>query len=309
MYSLVYKLYFLLKRKQKYDREQGRNTNKFIQKVIDRIEWYYNILMARIYEKYSVLKNGINNTCREEKVIISLTSFPKRINNVWLTIETLMRQTMKPDEIILWLADSQFASIESLPKKLQDLQKRGLTIRFCDDLKSHKKYFYAMQEYDEDIIILVDDDMFYPYDTIEKLMKMHEKYPNDVCTITAQAMEQKKLPSEWKNPKLGKKYEHSDKIQIFSGSGSLYPPHSICKEAFDKKAIQSYCPYADDLWLTYMALKNNTKITMQNPWRAFPVTIYGTGAGSLYYINAEAGQNDEQWKKIIEWDRGYKWDV
>lgn len=76
---------------------------------------------------------------------MSLTSYPKRINVVWITIETLLQQTVKPDEVILWLADSQFKEIEELPEELKVLQKRGLIIRFCDDLKSHKKYFYTMR--------------------------------------------------------------------------------------------------------------------------------------------------------------------
>ena len=82
--------------------------------------------------------------------------------------------------MILWLAKSQFDDISVLPQKLVNLQKRGLTIRFCDDLRSHKKYFYVMQEHPEDIIVLADDDMFYPSDTLRKLIKMHKKYPKDI---------------------------------------------------------------------------------------------------------------------------------
>lgn len=131
------------------------------------------------------LKIFLKKRKEKKRIIISLTSYPKRIGDVWITIETLLRQTVKPDMIILWLADTQFNGIESLPKKLIDLQKSGLTIRFCKDLKSHKKYFYTMQEYPEDLIILVDDDMFYPYDMIEKLLKLHYEYPQDICTMTA----------------------------------------------------------------------------------------------------------------------------
>ena len=43
-----------------------------------------------------------------------------------------------------------------------DQQKRGLTIRFCEDLKAHKKYYYAFKEYPDDIVITVDDDVIYP---------------------------------------------------------------------------------------------------------------------------------------------------
>ena len=132
-------------------------------------------------------------------------------------------------------------------------------------------------------------------------MKMHKKYPQDVCTMTAQFIDGgfDVLPSLWRNPKLDEKLEHSDSLQIFTGSGSLYPPNSLNKSVFDKSLVLRLCPYADDLWLTYMAKRNNTKITMENPWRAFPVTIYSTNEGSLWYINAEAGKNDEQWQAIL----------
>lgn len=208
---------------------------------------------------------------------------------------------MKPDKIILWLAKSQFESTDILPKRLLNLQERGLTIRFCADLRSHKKYFYAMQEYPEDIIILADDDMFYPRDTIEKLMKMHNKYPKDICTMSAQVITPTfdSAPSVWRNPKVKERFTHSDRIQVFTGSGSLFPPNSISKNAFDEKMILHLCPYADDLWLTYMAYLNGTRFTVAEPWRAFPVAIYGTSEGSLWYLNGQDGKNDEQWEAII----------
>lgn len=303
MYTFIYNLYFYLKRKQKKRRENAKKPLQITQKIIDRIEWFYNIIVRDWYLKHPIRRNGINQTKRKENIIVSLTSYPKRIGTVWLTIETLLRQSVKPDEIILWLAQEQFKSIDVLPRELIELQKCGLTIRFCDDLRSHKKYYYVMQEYPEDIIILVDDDMFYPRDTIKKLMQMHKKYPYDICTMTAQAIKPsfESKPSMWRNPKLDEKFEHSDEIQIFTGSGSLYPPHSLDEEVFNKELIKKICPHADDLWLTFMAKRNRTKITAKFPWRAFPVIIYGTAEGSLWYINAEDGQNDIQWSKMLEY--------
>ena len=303
MYTFIYNLYFYLKRKQKKRRENAKKPLQITQKIIDRIEWFYNIIVRDWYMKHPIRRNGINQVKRKENIIVSLTSYPKRIGTVWLTIETLLRQSVKPDEIILWLAQEQFKSIDVLPRELIELQKCGLTIRFCDDLRSHKKYYYVMQEYPEDIIILVDDDMFYPRDTIKKLMQMHKKYPYDICTMTAQAIKPsfESKPSMWRNPKLDEKFEHSDEIQIFTGSGSLYPPHSFDEEVFNKELIKKICPHADDLWLTFMAKRNRTKITAKFPWRAFPVTIYGTAEGSLWYINAEDGQYDIQWSKMLEY--------
>ena len=100
---------------------------------------------------------------RNGKLIVSLTSFPARIELVWMTIASLMNQTMKPKKIILWLSEEQFQTEESIPQTLLALRKRGLEIRFCEDIKPHKKYFHTMQEYPDDIVVTVDDDIFYPH--------------------------------------------------------------------------------------------------------------------------------------------------
>lgn len=300
MYNICYKLYFLLMRLNKRKKEKNGEELKIINTLIGYIEAYYNLIIVKKYRKTENQKKGINIKPRDEKIIISLTSFPKRINTVWITVETLLRQTIKPDMIILWLAKSQFTKLEELPSNLLKLQERGLTIRFCDDLKSHKKYYYTMKEFPNDLIILADDDMFYPKDTVKKLLDMHKKYPNDICCITGQVMNTKLLPSQWRNPKLNENTYHCDNIQIFTGSGSLFPPKSLDSNALNIDLIQELCLYADDLWLTYMAYKKGTKVSCLTPWRAFPITIYGTAQNSLWFINAEQGKNDLQWKNINE---------
>src|SRR5690554_2625875 len=51
---------------------------------------------------------GINTESRDGLYVVSLTSYPSRIEDVWISIECLLRQTFKPDKIILWLAQSEF---------------------------------------------------------------------------------------------------------------------------------------------------------------------------------------------------------
>ena len=303
MYSLVYSIYFLLKRIEKTYRGRSKETSKTIAFLLGYAEWFYNIPLTRWYKKHPGHKSGVTAHRQEQRIIVSLTTYPKRIGTIWLTIETLMRQRVKPDEIILWLAESQFSNgFADLPESLLRLQSRGLSIRFCDDLRSHKKYYYALQEYSEDLVILVDDDMFYPRDTIQKLLKMHKRWPSDICCMTAQVMEPdfQSAPSLWRNPGLGERtWQHSDRIQAFTGSGTLIPPDALPPEAFDKDTFQRICPYADDLWVTFMAHRKGTKITTMSTWRPFPICIYGTAAGSLYYINGEGKQNDIQWQNLL----------
>lgn len=304
MYSFVYGLFFFLKRRTKALQKSSKRAPHWIVRILDYCEWFYNIPIARWYQRFPSNRSGTTREKRPRKLIVSLTSYPKRIPTIWLTIETLLRQSVKPDEIILWLAESQFEKgLDSLPESLLRLQKRGLTIRFCEDLRSHKKYYFALQEFPNDLVILADDDMFYPRDTIRKLLQLHKQWPEDICCISAQVIhpDYSAAPSLWRNPHLNeKKLQHSDCIQPFTGSGTLIPPGALPEEAFEKEKIRSLCLHADDLWITFMAHRKGSRITTLPKWRPFPVTIYGTAEGSLYYINAEENQNDIQWQNLLD---------
>ena len=303
MYSLVYEIFFTLKRKAKKQQIRGKAVSELHRKLMDYCEWFYNIPLARWYQAHPNCISGVTTQKRKQRIIISLTTYPKRINTIWLTIETLLRQSVKPDKVILWLAKTQFQNgTEDLPENLLRLQSRGLTIRFCDDLRSHKKYYFALQEYPNDLVILADDDMFYPRDTVRKLLKMHKKWPGDICCITCLVIEPAvtSLPSQWRNPHLYERLEHSERIQAFTGSGTLIPPAALHLDAYDREAIQRLCPHADDLWVTFMAYRKGTRITTLKKWRPFPVCIYGTAEGSLYYINGVGKQNDIQWQNLLE---------
>ena len=40
----------------------------------------------------------------EGRIIASLTTFPARIDNIWIVIESILRQSQKPDMLFLWLS-------------------------------------------------------------------------------------------------------------------------------------------------------------------------------------------------------------
>ena len=88
-----------------------------------------------------------------------------------MTIESIFQQTLKPNRIILWL-QRDLESV-NLPITLRLQQRRGLEIRYCDDIRSYKKtysYFRTLSRCD---VITVDDDVLYKYDMIENLINEH----------------------------------------------------------------------------------------------------------------------------------------
>ena len=121
-----------------------------------------NKLLLNLF--YPILYGGKERekgTDESSPIIISLTTYPARVGTVWITITSLLNQTKQPQRVILWLAEEQFQD-KKIPKRLMQLQKRGLEILYCEDLKPHKKYFYTMQEYPECFVVTADDDIFYP---------------------------------------------------------------------------------------------------------------------------------------------------
>jgi hypothetical protein len=236
-------------------------------------------------------------------VIISLTSYPARIDTVYLTIMTLLNQTYKPRAVILWLADEQFPNRESdLPAKLNDLVQKGLTIRFCDDLKPHKKYYYTMVENPESYVITVDDDIYYPEKLVENLMNTSSKYPDTVvCTwghvISPDESGDVYSADKWVYSHKGTK--PSFRLIPTGVGGVLYPPHCLDNEVLNKDSIKSLCINADDLWLKAMALKNHKKaVRVDMPAKVY-FSILKTQRSGLYFSNAVSGQNSVAWANIM----------
>lgn len=119
------------------------------------------------------------------RIIVSLTSYPERIPTIERVLNCIINQSIKPDKILLYLAEEQFQD-KNFMYKLEKFEEFGLELRWCqEDLGPHKKYFYTMQEFYNDIIITLDDDILYRNTTIETLLMGYKKYPYAVVTRRA----------------------------------------------------------------------------------------------------------------------------
>ena len=121
-------------------------------------------------------------------VILSLTSFPARINNVWQVVESLKNQSILPEKIILWLSKEQFPSKDTIPESLWKEEDVLFEIRIVkDDIRSHKKFYYVMQEFPGKVFITCDDDIYYHPDTLKYLIRGSQLFPGCIiANITRQ---------------------------------------------------------------------------------------------------------------------------
>ena len=238
-----------------------------------------------------ITESGLNNLPRKKRVIASLTTFPERINTVKETIKSLLVQTTKPDELVLWLADSQFPQKESeLPEDLLELKDYGLTIKWCEDIRSFKKLIPALIDYPDDIIITFDDDIYYPENVIELLYDSYLENPDCIHANRGRRIELKnnKIIAKSAAEVYWTKYKDCTYKNSITGCGGvLYPPNSLDKRVFDKKEFQSILKTQDDVWFWTMAVLKGTKIKRVANFDIQLPTVENTQQFGLSKINSK----------------------
>lgn len=243
-------------------------------------------LLSRNTKKSRVIKNGL---------LVSFTSFPERINDVWMVVECLKRQTILPEKIILWLSIDQFPN-KNVPNNLINEVDELFEIRFVEnDIRSHKKYFYVLKEYPEKDFITCDDDVFYDPYMIERLLNTSELYPKSVIANHTSHIQYSEhgelLPySKWIINELP--YASENQLQIGVG-GVLYPRGTLHRMAQNQELFMALTPTADDIWLNAMARLNGTKI-VQSERVVLTLPIINDSIALCSINNGPGSRNDKQ---------------
>lgn len=217
--------------------------------------------------------------------IVSLASYVKRIRTLHICLESIFSQTLLPKKIILYLDTS--VRPDEVPKEIEEYVKKGLEIVFVSaDIASHNKYYYAFQQFPDDVIITVDDDVIYDKDTFSNLFRTHQKYPRTVCAtrVTCMMFDDKhniRSYNDWLSECKQLRYPSKRLLAVGVG-GILYPPHIFPMETFEKKQIIRLAITADDIWLKVMQLKNNIPVVWTGQLPQHPPSIPGTGDVGLW---------------------------
>lgn len=250
--------------------------------------------------------SGVGNQAPDE-IIVSLTSFDKRLNDVYLTVESLMRQTLKPDRILLNISAETLAN-RPLPQTLARQQQRGLEIVPVErDLGPYTKYHYTLQANPNALIVTVDDDILYPLDMIEQLYSAYQRQPQVIHCHRAHRIlcnnNGELLP--YKQWDFGTTSSDAS-LSIFPTGvgGVLYFPGCFAPEIFDQDTFMKLAPGADDVWLKAMSLKQGVqcaRIEDDRQWQHRFTAIPGSQKTSLKRGNKQkVGGNDVKIAKVFE---------
>lgn len=272
-----------------------KNTYNFINK---------KELQSKI-EKFSEI--GVNQEKRGDSIIVSLTSFPERMDDIHFCLYSLLTQTFKPDKVVLWLANEQFPNKEEdIPEDVLKLKDNGLEINWCEDIKSYKKLIPALRKYPNDFIVTVDDDIYYPENWLEKMWNTYLDYPNTIISSRSrEILKYSDYIEKYDKWMVNDDFKKPSYFNFPTGAGgTMYFPNSLSNRVFDEKYFMKLCPSGDDIWFWAMAILNNTKITsIFDPYSVLTYVNISRDVGvvdshTLWDVNKN-GKNDAQFRNIL----------
>lgn len=251
-------------------------------------------------------RDGVSSdTYVSHNIVVSLTSYGRRLGDVSYAIESIMQQIVKPNRIILWLTNDD---MNHLPQALMHQQKRGLEIRPCKDLRSYKKLIPALKLCSEDAIITIDDDILYEYDIVDRLIAAYKTNSEYIHACRAHRItfssDGSLMPYNqwtWCISNVG-----PNRLNFAtSGAGTLFPPHSLDEEVTNEDVFMDICKSADDVWINAMAIKKGTLVNkVQTRWRGGEDYLDNPAVQdtALYNVNAKENGlllNDKQLKDVF----------
>jgi len=285
-------------------REKYRQLRKAFEHAL-KMEMVVNNRLCIHHYHQSALSSQDVGIEPESSVVVSLTTHSKRIFEVYLTIESILQQTLKPSRIILWLGVDEFTE-DDIPLVLKKQVKRGLEIRYCDDLRSYTKLVPTLQLLPEATIITIDDDYIYPFDFIERLVYTHRQFPQCVCYYKGGRMGLdnggKVLPYlQWVDDEA----EYTPSCLNFGAGvgGVLYPSGSFHADVTDASLFRRYAPMADDIWFKAMTLLHDieyVKVPLEctSEWKF--ISLENTQDIGLYLRNVRENKNDVQIRQTFD---------
>ena len=124
---------------------------------------------------------------KDDKIIVTLTSYKGRINTVKDVITSILKNTLKPDKVVLNLAEDEFHNKEEeLPLSLVDMVRSNPICEINwvkENVRQFKKLIPTLERYPNDVIISVDDDTIYGEKFLQTLYAEYIKWGKQ-CPIT-----------------------------------------------------------------------------------------------------------------------------
>lgn len=230
----------------------------------------------------------------DAQVIVSLTTYGRRLGTVAYTIESIAAGTVRPRELILWLDDDR--SYTERPAAIRRLEARGLTVMLTRNYGPHTKYYPSLERAAKSNlrIATADDDILYPRYWLRGLLDAAAAFPEAVNSYRASIVtldDHHRIAPYATWPWCRTTRPGVDHLAT-GVSGILYPLSMIEQLQQYGTGFTTTCPRTDDIWLHWVALRSGIQVRqVSSRPRHFPI-IPGSQQQALLDENVLNGGND-----------------
>lgn len=233
------------------------------------------------------------------EVVVSLTTFPPRIWQCSVAIESIFMQTVHPATILLALSSEEFPG-RTIPWPLRNLVKRGLEIAWVDENnKSYDKLLSAKRLYPDKAIVTIDDDKMLNPRFLEEMLASHSQSPDWV--IGYRGWEMRCADGDIRYGKgWVRANEETPSWQLFlpGNAGVLYPKNAISEKVHQMNIAYSLSPTNDDFWFWGLVHESGTSMKcLGKP----PHRLIASIKRSPALRDVNEALNDVQFQKTIDY--------
>lgn len=249
---------------------------------------------------YALVKQPVIPLSQDEGgCVVSLTTFPARIKGVWMVLDSIFRQTVRPSKILLVLTKEEFPSgMDAVPNSLKRMIDKGLEIVFVDyNLRPHNKYYHALSTFKDRDVVTLDDDLYYWPDTIERLYELKKKYPHCICANRALRISMQNETVTYLKPLVNDNKGHF--LMAQGVGGVLYPPIFRTDELFNKRIIKELSLSNDDNWLKVQEILAGIPVAAGQSY-PHPLVLLLSQRQALFHKNTINGRSARITQKLME---------
>lgn len=226
---------------------------------------------------------------RPERLIVSMTTIPGRVSRIMPALRSLLDQTCPADRILLaWPSHSRrtntpYPAPPSLPA--------GIELLACEDLGPATKLLAALRIEPEAAIVVVDDDVVYPKDFLETLLKAHRAEPKTAWGFRGWRLSRGTEPRDLDHI-FATAVTAPATVDVLLGTwGYLVPPHAFDNAVYDFDHYPPELRWVDDVWFSGHLAKRGVSRRVV-PAAGLPLETAASFLGALTDGPNRDGRND-----------------
>ena len=241
---------------------------------------------------------------RAERGVVTLSTIPARAHRIGPALASLLDQTVAPDRIVLCLPKVSRRGGQPYPPPDALNLPPGIDILPCTDEGPATKLLPTLKAEPQARIVVVDDDVIYPRDFIERLLAAHRAHPGVALGLRGVKV-QPGVPFPALDHVLCSAIAAPVAVDILFGTwGYLLPPGALDGSVQDFTGQPEGLRWVDDVWISgHLARRGVRRLVV--PTDRFPVETLASAVQALTDGPNRTGQNDAAAIAAFaaDWDR------